>query len=229
MSAGGYHSCGLTTNGKVRCWGLGGEGQLGNGEDKGSNIPVIVEDSDGAALADLTQVSAGEFHTCALNEDAEVLCWGKGDDGRLGNGASDNQNTPVNVLAVSGTAGNLSYIKQVSAGKKHTCALDASGKVYCWGANNQKQLGVSDTTTSSYSPVEVSGLTDVIQISMGGEQSCALKENGGNGQAVCWGYDNVDSSSETPRVIQTALAGNDLIYAEQVSAGEDYACAISKE
>ena len=226
VSAGGYHSCGLTNNGKARCWGLGGEGQLGNGEDKGSNIPVIVEDSDGAALADLTQVSAGEFHTCALNEDTEVLCWGSGADGRLGNGASDKQNTPVNVLAVSGTD-NLIRIKQVSAGKKHTCALEASGKVYCWGANNQKQLGVSDTTTSSNRPVEVSGLTDVIQISVGGEQSCALKKNGGNGQAVCWGYDNVNSSSETPRIIDTT-ASIDLRYVKQVSAGEHHACAIWK-
>ena len=86
-------------------------------------------------------MSTGEFHTCALNEDAEVLCWGSGDNGRLGNGFSDKQNTPVNVLAVSGTD-NLSWIKQVSAGKKHTCALNGGGKVYCWGANNQKQLGV---------------------------------------------------------------------------------------
>ena len=227
VSAGGYHSCGLTDNGKARCWGLGGEGQLGSGEDKGSKTPVTVKDSNGADLTGLTQVSAGEFHTCALNEDVEVLCWGSGDDGRLGNGASDNQNTPVNVLAVSG-AGNLSRIKQVSAGKKHTCALNGGGKVYCWGANNRAQLGVlNTTTTSSNRPVEISDLTDVIQISIGGEQSCALKKNGGNGQVVCWGYNNVNSSSHNTRVIQTTDSTN-LIYAKQVSVGENYACAIWK-
>jgi hypothetical protein len=102
ITAGNLHTCALTTSGGVKCWGLGADGQLGNGATPTSqSTPVDVvatgEAQGGAALSGITQVTAGWAHTCALTTSGGVKCWGSGANGRLGNGATSDQSTPVDV------------------------------------------------------------------------------------------------------------------------------------
>ena len=84
------------------------------------------------------RVSAGGLHTCQVNEDGSVRCWGANESGQIGNGNTTDQPIPV---AVS----NLTGVIAIAAGglvDGFTCAVLASGTARCWGANANGQLGV---------------------------------------------------------------------------------------
>ncbi len=90
LAAGNAHTCALLDTGAVRCWGWGGQGQLGYGNtaDIGDDeAPAIAGDVPLGGAA--TQITAGANHTCALMVGGRVRCWGNGGDGRLGYGNTD--------------------------------------------------------------------------------------------------------------------------------------------
>jgi alpha-tubulin suppressor-like RCC1 family protein len=86
----GDHSCALVTGGRVKCWGGNDKGQLGNGSNVDSNVPVNVSGITGA-----TQVSSGDHDTCALVGGGRVKCWGWNDFGQLGDRTTTDRNLPV--------------------------------------------------------------------------------------------------------------------------------------
>ena len=210
LSSGNSHTCALKSDGGVLCWGSQGNGRLGNDSSAttGQNHPVAVvgedtnNDNDGdGLLTGITQVSAGHGHTCALKNNGEVLCWGHGGSGRLGNNGTVDKDHPVAVVGVdTDNDGNgdglLTGITQISAGVKHTCALKNDGGVLCWGEGEHGRLGNDNTTDDRSYPVAVVGedtdddgngngeLTGIIQISVGREHTCAVKSNG---EVLCWG------------------------------------------
>jgi alpha-tubulin suppressor-like RCC1 family protein len=91
ISAGQQHSCAVTGQGAVWCWGLGGNGRLGHGRTDNADTPVMA-DVTGAG-----QVSAGQRHTCAVLKDGPIHCWGYNDVGQLGNGTRDGSLRPAPV------------------------------------------------------------------------------------------------------------------------------------
>jgi hypothetical protein len=81
LGAGGYHTCGIEKGGsRLACWGLGGEGQLGEGNQFSSSVPLLVSGSYGG-------VSGGTQHTCAATTAGGVKCWGRNSLGQVGNGS----------------------------------------------------------------------------------------------------------------------------------------------
>ena len=82
LSVGGTHTCALTAVGEVWCWGQNFSGQLGDGTEESSAVPVRVQGLGGPAV----DVSAGEYHTCAVMQTGGVRCWGYRSDGELGDG-----------------------------------------------------------------------------------------------------------------------------------------------
>ena len=98
------------------------------------------------------QISAGGLHTCAIAPDNNVYCWGGGSGGRLGNNSTTNSSVPVAVSTSGVLAGKT--IKQISASSSHTCAIASDDKAYCWGYNNEAQLGNNSNINSSV-PVRV--------------------------------------------------------------------------
>lgn len=89
VAAGGLHTCAITSEGKLKCWGIGSSGQLGNG----SFETVAEPQANGVDLDDdvtsrPSRLTAGNSHTCALRRDGAVRCWGAGGDGRLGRGST---------------------------------------------------------------------------------------------------------------------------------------------
>ena len=174
ISAGRYHTCALTSDGGVKCWGDNYSGQLGNGNNTDSNVPVDVSGLSSGVSA----ISAGDYHTCALSSGG-VKCWGYNEYGQLGNGNNTDSNVPVDV---SGLSSGVSAIS--AGGYGHTCGLLTSGGVKCWGRNNYGQLGNGNNTDSNV-PVDVSGLSSgVSAISAGLYHTCGLLTSGG---VKCWG------------------------------------------
>ena len=123
------------------------------------------------------RIATGWTHTCAINA-GEVFCWGDNSRGQLGTGTTDDSRTPVRV------GGLPTNIVEVSATGYFTCALSASGELFCWGLNELGQLG-DGTRENRLAPVRsVSVLADVIRVSAGGESACALRAAG---VVSCWG------------------------------------------
>ncbi len=233
--AGGAHTCALVETGNVKCWGYGGSGQLGyaNVINIGDNeTPTSVGDVNVGGT--ITQVSAGEEHTCALLDTGAVRCWGDGGNGRLGygntNSIGDNE-TPASIgnVDVGGT------VTQISAGRKHTCALLDTGAVKCWGDGGNGRLGYGNTnsigdneTPASIGNVDVGGT--VTQISVGSGHTCALLDNGA---VRCWGfggsgqlgYGNVETigDNEAPANVGDINVGGTVT---QISAGNNHTCAL---
>ena len=192
--------------GGVKCWGYGTYGQLGNGATNPQSTPVDVcvtvttpATCDGTPLRDISQITAGANHTCALNTSGGVTCWGYGDFGQLGNGAGSRQSTPVDVCVTATTPGTcdgtpLRGISQIAAGGYHTCALTTSGGVKCWGLGVDGQLGNGATPPDQRIPVDVvatgqgpggAALSGISQIAAGDSHTCALTAS----EVVkCWGY-----------------------------------------
>jgi alpha-tubulin suppressor-like RCC1 family protein len=143
VATGGHHTCALTANGGIRCWGYGGDGQLGYGNT--NDVVNVTPDSDlivrigGAA----TQVTAGDAHTCALLLDGSVRCWGLNSNGRLGYGHTENIGDDESP-AQAGKVDLGGRALQISAGEDHTCAVLEDATVRCWGVGTNRRLGYSD-------------------------------------------------------------------------------------
>jgi len=175
LAAGEEHTCALTSEGGVKCWGNNGAGELGDGTTNHSNLPVdVIGLSKG-----VTAVVTDWYHSCVLTSSGGVKCWGRNDFGQLGNGTTDDSSIPVDVIGL--TEG----VTALAAGQGITCAVTTVGGAKCWGYNSWGQLG-DGTTTHSSLPVEVSGLSSgVSALTAGIWHTCALTTSGG---VKCWGY-----------------------------------------
>jgi alpha-tubulin suppressor-like RCC1 family protein len=126
-------------------------------------------------------ITAGEVHSCGLDLSGIAYCWGYGSHGRLGNGTTDNQNTPVAVAMPTGVS-----FAVISAGYRHTVALSSSGEAYAWGSNGGGQVGAGTVTSYHTTPMSVimpAGVT-FASISAGLAHTVALASTG---EAYAWG------------------------------------------
>jgi alpha-tubulin suppressor-like RCC1 family protein len=151
VAAGEIHTCGLR-DGVVYCWGNNKVSQLGGGDKTDSTQVVKVVSTSEFTNSNVTQISAGARHTCALRGGV-AFCWGFSYYGYFGDGTTNNQSArPVKVGSTSAFAN--SNLTQISAGNSHTCAV-REGVVFCWGYNVSGQLG-DGTKTDRTRPVKVS-------------------------------------------------------------------------
>lgn len=214
LSLGGAHSCARVQDGSVLCWGRNDEGQLGDGTTTSRSAAYPV-----AGLFSATAVSAGYRHTCAVEQGGRVLCWGANDTGQLGVGDAVGPDlcgneTPTPCSTAPAPVLDLSNGTMVAAGGdpegSHSCAVDTYNRLWCWGANEERQLG-DGTTISRNRPVQVTEVVDVRELSAGGRNTCAAL---GDQSAWCWGLDY-----DSPHPIW-GLEG-----VVSVKAGRRFACA----
>jgi alpha-tubulin suppressor-like RCC1 family protein len=184
VAAGSAHSVALKNDGTVWAWGSNSKGQLGNGTTTDRSTPVQV-----STLVGITAVAAGASHSIALRNivgvinDGTIWAWGSNSNGQLGNGTTVDTWIPIQVSGLTG-------VTAIAAGSAHTVAvrnifsLINDGTLWAWGSNGNGQLG-NGTTTDSWTPVMVSGLSLMTTIAAGFNHTIALMYNG-----VIWTWGN---------------------------------------
>lgn len=222
VATGPWHSCAVTDQGNVMCWGL--PGWTGTGVASGSTATVTVP-----GITDAVRIAAGNYQTCALRSTGEVACWGYIDGEALTPAPLGDLDDVTSIDAkhlsacatlttgalvcwypydadptpepIPGVAGAI----DVAVGAFHTCVVHSTSQVSCWGSNTKGQLG-NGTTESSGVPVVVSGLDDAVAVDAGSDSTCALRATG---QVVCWGDnergqfgDGTQGSATVPSVVQ---------------------------
>jgi alpha-tubulin suppressor-like RCC1 family protein len=198
-------TCALLTTGNVRCWGEIAFRILDAASDPanfyspplgypGHQRGVIGDDETPASVGDInvggevSQITAGDGHVCALLTTGKVRCWGDGQFGQLGYGnknaiGDDEQPAAAGDVNVGG------QVVRLSAGTNHTCALLTTGAVRCWGEGTQGALGYGNTnsigddeTPVSVGAVNIGGIAR--DVSAGDATTCALLDTG---KVRCWG------------------------------------------
>ncbi len=170
-------------------------------------------------------VTVGGLHSCAVTTANAAYCWGANGLGQLGVGDQDNRFQPWPV------AGGRVF-KELSGGGTFTCGL-ATGSgtgalAFCWGSNDQGQLGIGDLTFINVAPTSID---DPLfnAVSAGGAHGCGISTDR---SAWCWGSQSEGrlgngESGPTPRLVPVQVLG-DLSFTD-ISAGANHTCAITED
>lgn len=231
IAAGEHISCAIVADGGVACWGdradvgagfVRGDAALGISPPVAVSLPPGVEFQQVA----ISPYAAGFAHACALVRDGTAWCWGSNSYGELGDGGASSGEVPVAVQMPEGVS-----FSQMSMGRSHACALDAAGKVWCWGSGDHGQLGDNQdwyddpsSTGLSWVPTQVSFAPDLSfsAVATGGEHTCALT----TGATVwCWG----DDVSLEPPLHPVEIPGPPDVTLSDLVAGDEHTCALTAD
>lgn len=215
------HNCAIALSAsgpKAYCWGRNDSGQLGDGTSTHRPNPVAVYDDSGLAGRTVTDISTSSRnggglygHSCAVAS-GRFYCWGNNSYGVLGNASTNTTTIPV-AVSTSGVLSGKTAL-EVNMGINHTCgtARDSLGNIaaYCWGYNNEGQLG-NNSTANSTVPVAVyvgsGGLSGKVISSLdgGGNRGCVIASQ----TTYCWGYNYIGQLGDgttTTRLIPTVAS-----------------------
>jgi alpha-tubulin suppressor-like RCC1 family protein len=196
-------------------------GALGCREDPTAPIgqePEAVLATATTALA-FYQVSAGDYHSCAVTTDNRAYCWGFNGNGQLGDGTTTDRHTPVAV------AGGLRF-HAISTGYGSTCGVTTDYRAYCWGDNVLGHLG-DGTTTRRLTPVAVVGGHRFRQVDVYSEHACAVSYPD-PGRAYCWGWGGqgqLGNGSTANHSTPVPVSGS--LVMRQVSVGSFHSCGVT--
>ena len=158
VSAGGWHALAIDEDGNTWAWGYNGHGELGNGKTYANPVPVRVQYPKDAGTVAATQISAGFYHSLALDKEGNAWAWGRNDYGQLGDNTTSDRHSPVKVLAsAQSTSSAEPWLNpvQISAGWQHSLAVGTDGVAKAWGDNQYGQLGNPNAGSRSLTPVPV--------------------------------------------------------------------------
>lgn len=210
--AGGDHSIALKKNGTV--WGFGSDFARGSFLFEQHPMPVQVEGVTGVIA-----VSAGGDHSLILKGDGTVWSFGTDENGQLGNDEDlVRQKAPVWVS-------ELEDILRISTGGRHSLALKSDGTVWSFGDDNRGQLGNDVELSQKATPVQVSGLTGVVDVAAGANHSLALTSNG---TVWSFGADNEGQLGDDTALVQkaTPVPVSALTNIVAIAAGGNHSLAL---
>lgn len=212
VSTGTYHTCGISTSKKIKCWGRNSSGRLGDGTTSTRGAPTPID-----ALSDYKMVSAGHVHTCALRDVTNALyCWGNNDDDNLGN-----NNGGVNELSPIAIDAGEEY-KYLDANGFGGCAITTDDDLKCWGANYAGEVGVANAGYTKV-PTVVDAGVKYKMVAMSSDYYNYASHTCGvtlAGVAKCWGADYFNGALGLGMTVAREYAE---FYSPQiVDAGEVY-------
>lgn len=213
VAMGAHHSCAVTTQGGVKCWGIG---QLGDGTTTNSITPIDVQGLSNGVKS----VALSGSYSCAVMTNGLIKCWGSNLFGGLGDGTTENRLTPVDVIGLPTGAVAVSLSEQSS------CALLNNGSVMCWGMNPGSLFGESTSVFSSTVPIAITGLeSGVAKLKIGYGFGCVVLTSGA---AQCWGSnaygylgDGTTDSHRSPVNVLNLSSG-----VTDIAVGVDHVCAV---
>jgi len=225
ISTGDNHACAFSSNQYLYCWGDNLYGQLGlspNPPPAAATTPTSVDSNKWLG------VSAGGNHTCAVQDDYSLWCWGNNDAGQLGIGSTSHQPKPNLV-----THSDALDWRFVSSGKNHTCAIDSDYIGHCWGLNDQGQLGNGINLNTSAARLFDSS-NNWLSIDSGTLHSCGIKTDPFTLLKTLWcgginNYGQLGIASTANQSAPIEIKGPDgtLEDWEYVSTGHFHTCAIT--
>jgi alpha-tubulin suppressor-like RCC1 family protein len=178
------YTCALRAGGKVFCWGRNEWGQLGHdpADDDNCGEPCQPTPSEVQGVEDAVGVAAGRWTACAWTSAGAAYCWGRNNDGVVGNGVI----TEMEPLArpVTDLGADVSRIVMMLGGVNHACAIMADHTVRCWGHAGYGQLGQPVSNQPIPTPMTVPGLSNVVDLALGDGASCAVTDAE---TVLCWG------------------------------------------
>jgi len=224
VSAGDYHSCAIATGGAMYCWGRNDEGQLGIGTSDSTAHPVPLEVLGGQHYVSVT---TGNGFTCGVAASGGTWCWGLSALGALGSSVAGDAcvggQTCVPIPSL--VTGGLRFAS-VGAGATFVCAVSSANAAYCWGYDDQGQLGNGTTSVAGQdAPAPISGQWQFVSVAGGSGHACALTTGY---TAMCWGANErgqLGIGNFMTQTTATAVAGG-LTFSE-ITAGTYHTCAIT--
>ena len=208
LDSGRQHSCLITPEQSVRCW----------GNNRNPASPVHLGDG-----WQPDQISVGGNHQCVLVA-GDAWCWGDNEQGESGRGDLEGSNTPERVAG-------LPSLAALSLGDTHSCALSQVGEVWCWGDNQYGQVGAADQDVA-WIPQRVDLPFAVAQLSAGADHNCVRAVAG---TVHCWGgHRNATGYAEQLDVDWQVIQPRNPAFepvpgitnASWVSSGDGYGCAL---
>lgn len=195
------HVCAIRTNGNVLCWGRDENGQLGNGasNEMYKTAPSLVP--GGQTWKDLSGAGSDQFssqtgHSCAIQADDTISCWGANIFAQLGIGSTGGYRDTPSSLSGGGAW------KQVATGFSHSCGIKTDDTAWCWGDDSTGQLGNGATAGTQTAPSAVSGGDTWKKLTASSSyMTCGIKTND---TLWCWGADT------TGQLGNGAIAGNQI-------------------
>jgi alpha-tubulin suppressor-like RCC1 family protein len=218
-------TCAVLTEATVTCWGRNNWGQVGDGTTIDRTSPSTPRHLGGGTRA--VAVAAGGNHTCLLNSEGLVWCWGANSVGQLGRGTDTLRELHLGDPVTLPSPGRA---QAITAGTDHTCALLTDGRVSCWGSNSSGQLGTGMNTpnrSTPSAPINLQGSGRAKVISAGGSHTCALHTDG---TIACWGYNLYGQLGDGGTNNQ--FSTHDVVWmpggstAIAVTTGLDHTCAL---
>jgi len=219
IAAGHYFTCAVMDTNAMQCWGYNYNGQIGDGTNDTSPIPVTTQSLGGA----VSQIDTGGEHTCAIVGGDALQCWGDNRYGQLGDGTTTDSWLPLDVPGLG--AG----VAQIAAGGSgsHTCVIMTGGTMKCWGHGSAGELGDGTNTSAQSTPVDVIGLNATMsKVTAGDEFTCAITSGGG---VKCWGHNSYGSLGDATfsgrnRPVDVVGLRSGVV---AIDAGDFHVCALT--
>lgn len=215
LSVGGDHACIVRADESAACWGSNLSGRLGDG---GTSVRLVPTTVSGAHH--FRELFVGGVTTCGILTDTKTYCWGDGGSGNLGNGGTADATVPAVVTAVAEPFTRVAPSRYYRA----TCALVASGGIYCWGSDPTGILtGQTSVTTPTLLPVGPT-TPPITKLTVGDTFGCGLSATG---VAYCWGVNALGQLGDGGTSLHTApvpVVGGHIFL--QVASGRDHTCGV---
>ena len=193
----------ISTNGNLYMWGNNTNGQLGNGTNQNSSVPVNI-------LNNVNEFACVKSDSLGvISKEHFLYTWGKNEYGQLGNGTMENSSIPVKIIE---------NVKKANVGSDSSYAITQNGSLYTWGKNEYGQLG-NGTMENSNIPVKI--IENVKKANVGSDSSYAITQNGslytwGKNEYGQLGNGTMENSNIPVKIIENvkkANVGSDSSYA----------------